>query len=61
MEKTIGGLGEVQEEAMSVFTLIVVESRYRSWVEELVKKFAALSPFAPIFHYDKVPGALIHA
>jgi hypothetical protein len=34
MAKIIGRLGKVQEEAMSVFALIIVEPHHRGWVEE---------------------------
>jgi hypothetical protein len=60
IEKTIKGFDEVQEGAMGMFTLIVVEHRHRCWVEELAEKFAAHSPSVPVFHHDDIPGGVAH-
>jgi hypothetical protein len=60
VEETVGGFDEVQEEAMGVFTLIVVEPRHRGWVEELMEKFAALSPLTSVFHHGNIPGGMAH-
>jgi hypothetical protein len=60
MVKTIGGFDKVQEEAMGVFTLIVVEPRHRGWVEELMEEFAGLSPSTSVFHHGNVPRGMSH-
>jgi hypothetical protein len=54
-------LGEVQEKAVGVFVLIIVEPRHGSWVQELMEKSAAVSPLGPTVHHGETPGILIHA
>ena len=61
MKKVLGGFGEVQEKATSVFPLKVIESRHRTRIQELVQKSATVSPLVPVFHECHVPRGLIHA
>ena len=57
----VGGFDEVQEEAMGVFGLVVVERSHHSCVQGPVEKSAAVSPLAPVFHNDNIPGVVGHA
>lgn len=50
IKKITGGLYEVEEEAVSVFVLVVVEPYCRPWIQGLVKKSA-------VVHQGDVPRA----
>lgn len=60
MVEMIGGFEEVQEEAIGVFTLKVIEPRHRGWVKEPVEKSTALSPSVPVFHHGEIPRGMSH-
>lgn len=60
VEEIIGRFDEVQEEAIGMFTLVVVEPRHCAWAQELVEESAAVFPLAPVFHEYNIPGGMAH-
>ena len=60
IQEVAGILEEAREEAESVFVQVVVKSRYRFHVQELVKEPPTPSPLASIAIQGEIPRVHIH-
>lgn len=59
--KFFGGFGEVQEQPVGMFALIVIILCHRSGAQEFVEESVAVLPWIPVFQNRDIPGTKAHA